>query len=134
MHHKYTAPEAVCGLYTHPLEHLIINSGSMMVGTIICASHPFTFAVWSLLALKTVAATHSGYRGFNGEKHDYHHEQFSKNFGIVFYLFDRLFGSFVKEDAPPQGEVWEKLSEWKLAVAMLTEADVHVDEGRSKVL
>lgn len=37
-HHRFKAPEAICGVYCHPVEQMLVNSASMMVGPVIMAS------------------------------------------------------------------------------------------------
>jgi sterol desaturase/sphingolipid hydroxylase (fatty acid hydroxylase superfamily) len=108
MHHRYQAPEAITGVYCHPVEQIVVNACAMMVGPLLMASHPITWGVWSFITGLSVAVSHSGYApSINGllpnavarfvsPEHDlHHHKQGRVNFGLAGYLCDRLIGTFV---------------------------------------
>lgn len=99
IHHKFTAPEAICGVYCHPVEMVVVNAASMMVGPVVLGSHPAIWGLWGVIATSSVTISHSGYGpggplpGATG-LHDRHHEEFNCNYGVALYLGDRLFGSY----------------------------------------
>jgi sterol desaturase/sphingolipid hydroxylase (fatty acid hydroxylase superfamily) len=103
MHHRFTAPEAICGVYCHPLEMMVVNAASLMVGPVLMGSHPAIWSLWGLIATFSVTSSHSGYGpgspvpGAAGQ-HDRHHEEFNCNFGVALYIGDRLSGSYKPDD------------------------------------
>ena len=82
MHHKFHAPEAIAGVYCHPIEMIVVNAASMMVGPIVCGSHPIPWATWGAIATISVATSHSGYE-MGTERHDMHHRDFNCNANFI---------------------------------------------------
>ena len=104
MHHRFHAPEAIAGVYCHPVEMVVVNAASMMIGPLVCGSHPYTWSIWGAIATCSVATSHSGYTSEVGGsfEHDKHHQDFSCNFGVALYLGDRIFGSFQPQELAPE--------------------------------
>lgn len=98
LHHSWTAPVAIVNTYEHPLEHLLQNIGSTVVGPVLSGmatvggTHPAMLLSWVLLTRIHTAAGHCGYWTEDLGAHDLHHEKFSVNFGATGVL-DFLFGT-----------------------------------------
>mmetsp|Transcript_12342 Transcript_12342/g.28956 ORF Transcript_12342/g.28956 Transcript_12342/m.28956 type:complete len:132 (+) Transcript_12342:156-551(+) len=61
MHHYFKAPEGICGVYCHPIEMVVGNCCSMMIGPIMFGSHPYIWGAWAVIASISIAWSHSGY-------------------------------------------------------------------------
>ena len=93
------------------LEMVVVNA-TAMVGPLVCGSHPLTWGLWGSITGAFVAATHSGYSpplpaplaAFdNFKSHDLHHERQGRvNFGVAFYIGDRLAGTYAAERKSPK--------------------------------
>ena len=62
MHHNIKAPVAITALYNHPVDHLIINILSGMLGPALFSSHIFSTWLWVTFATIVALSDHSGYR------------------------------------------------------------------------
>uniref|UniRef100_A0AC34RJH6 Fatty acid hydroxylase domain-containing protein n=1 Tax=Panagrolaimus sp. JU765 TaxID=591449 RepID=A0AC34RJH6_9BILA len=85
-HHEWTAPIGITAVYAHPLEHVLSNLLPVVMGPLICCSHPFTIWCWYAMALFSTTVSHSGYHfPFlpSPEAHDYHHFAFTQNYGTL---------------------------------------------------
>ncbi|KAJ3296330.1 hypothetical protein HDU79_007014 [Rhizoclosmatium sp. JEL0117] len=94
-HHKYTAPMGLAAIYAHPLDHLITNMVSMILGPIFMKMHVAVLCLWGTITVITTVCTHSGYAlpgSANASSHDYHHYAFNSNFGVL-GIFDWLHGT-----------------------------------------
>lgn len=94
-HHTYTAPVAYAAVYAHPLEHIVVNVAPVIAGPVLLASHPATAAAWICLALIYTTNSHCGYflvPYVSPEGHDWHHEVFNENYGVLGIL-DSLHGT-----------------------------------------
>lgn len=91
-HHEFKAPIALECVYFHPVESLL-NFGVVVLGPLLLRSHIVMVYFWSLIATLNILFHHSGYElpmdgvpGFLNSMaffHDYHHENFSKAFGVI---------------------------------------------------
>jgi sterol desaturase/sphingolipid hydroxylase (fatty acid hydroxylase superfamily) len=103
VHHRFTAPICLSGLYAHPIEFVFGNILSIHIGTILFRPHPIFFLLLSVLAAYYNVWAHSGYHIpdkkyewlCNASFHDSHHRLFTKNYGFSPYL-DKLFGTYAK--------------------------------------
>lgn len=104
IHHEWTAPISIVGIYCHPVEHIISNILPLYMGAFIMGSHIATSTLWMCIAISSTQVSHGGYHlPFfpSPEAHDYHHLKFTNCFGVMGVL-DRLHGtdaSFVKTKA-----------------------------------
>ena len=92
-HHKFMTPVGICATYAHPVEDVLVNLGSTLVGPCLFRSDTHFVILCSYFALRfneTIDA-HSGYdfpwsmwqytgRG-TAEWHDWHHSNQVGNFG-----------------------------------------------------
>ncbi|CAF4005487.1 unnamed protein product [Rotaria sp. Silwood1] len=99
-HHQFRAPIGLASEYAHPIEFVISNIGPVAAGPLLFRSHLLTTWIWLLVALVSTNHGHSGYsipgpfgiNIINAKFHDFHHSQFTGNFGSVGIL-DRLHGT-----------------------------------------
>jgi len=65
IHHKYSAPFGLAAEYAHPLEVLILGTGTLAGPVLYCAFfkglHLFTFYCWITFRLLQAIDAHSGY-------------------------------------------------------------------------
>jgi len=96
-HHQFTAPISLSALYSHPIEHALINLLPVLSGPILMASHIWTTWIWVVLVMTNAILVHSGYHLpflISTRLHDFHHAQFNSNFGVLGVL-DYLYGTDV---------------------------------------
>lgn len=76
IHHEWTASVSLVALYSHPVEHLFSNLGSVFAGVIVTGCHIATAWIWLSLLLISTFGDHSGYHMpflHSSEYHDFHH-------------------------------------------------------------
>jgi len=104
IHHEWTAPVSIIGIYNHWLEHIIVNLLPMTLGPLIMGSHCASMLLWFCIGITQTQISHGGYHlPFfpSPEAHDFHHLKFTNNLGMLGVL-DRLHGTdsmFVKSNA-----------------------------------
>jgi methylsterol monooxygenase len=95
LHHEWTAPFGVTSLYAHPIEHIFSNLVPPVAGPLLMGSHIGSTLLFFVLALISTTISHCGYHfPFlpSPEAHDFHHQKFINNFGVLGVL-DRLHGT-----------------------------------------
>lgn len=95
IHHEWTAPISITAIYAHPIEHLMSNVFPVLMGPLLMGSHIATSWLWFALAISTTLVSHCGYHLPllpSPEAHDYHHQKFNQNFGVLGVL-DWLHGT-----------------------------------------
>ncbi|CAG8522453.1 2242_t:CDS:2, partial [Scutellospora calospora] len=116
-HHEYSAPFGLTAEYAHPLEVIILGTGTIG-GPLLWVSithdlHLLTVFIWISLRLFQTIDAHSGYdfpwslRHFipfwaGAEHHDYHHYAFVNCFSTSFRWWDYLMGTDLKYRAYKQ--------------------------------
>ena len=60
-HHEFYVPVSICAGYAHPLEDLVVNLGSTLVGPVLFPSHVYTWAIYYALRMHETIDAHSGY-------------------------------------------------------------------------
>jgi len=104
IHHEWTAPVSIIGIYAHPIEHIMSNLIPVFMGPFIMGSHFSCIWLWSCISISSTQVSHGGYHlPFfpSPEAHDFHHLKFTNNFGVMGVL-DRFHGTdsmFVKTKA-----------------------------------
>ncbi|XP_063706617.1 fatty acid hydroxylase domain-containing protein 2-like [Culicoides brevitarsis] len=89
-HHEYTAPVAVTAQYADAMEHCWSNLMPVLLGPAVMGAHYFTTFVWLSHVILRTLSDHSGYYFpwyYNPTRHDYHHESFTKHYGVEFFGF-----------------------------------------------
>jgi len=95
IHHEWTAPISIIGIYNHWAEHIVANILPVTLGPVLMGSHMASLVMWTCIAITSTQISHGGYHlPFlpSPEAHDYHHLKFINNFGVLGVL-DRLHGT-----------------------------------------
>ncbi|KAI9462607.1 hypothetical protein F5148DRAFT_1276568 [Russula earlei] len=107
-HHKYSAPFGLAAEYAHPLEVMILGTGTIVGPLLYCWFKPnlhiITVYIWITLRLFQAIDAHSGYDfpwslqhivpfWSGAEHHDFHHMAFVNNFSTSFRWWDRILGT-----------------------------------------
>lgn len=94
IHHQWTYPMAIRAIYAHPIEHIVGNIGSFLVGPLIWPCGGALMGVWIGLATFNAVSGHSGihFPLFSIEKHDLHHRILNCNYGTS-GISDRMYGT-----------------------------------------
>ncbi|MAA78328.1 MAG: hypothetical protein CL916_03640 [Deltaproteobacteria bacterium] len=102
IHHENTAPVALVAAYCHPVEMIVSNLAPLTISFPLVGGHLFTMFVWICFAILGTQYHHSGYKmpwSVHFDKHpayhDYHHEIFTSNYGVLGWL-DALHGTNTK--------------------------------------
>jgi len=108
MHHEYAAPFGLAAEYAHPLEVLILGTGTIGGPLLYCLFRPdlhiFCVYVWVTLRLFQAVDAHSGYDfpwslqhiipfWSGADHHDFHHMAFVNNYSTSFRWWDHLLGT-----------------------------------------
>lgn len=97
IHHQWVHPIAVRAIYAHPVEHLVVNIGSILIGPLIIPSHFSMILFWVALTTFNAVYGHSGTAipAGSAEKHDLHHRFLNCNYGTL-GLSDIMYGTEMK--------------------------------------
>jgi len=94
LHHTWTAPVSLVGIYCHPLENLVSNIVPVLLGPMLCRSHVASILVFLFLGMIHNCAVHSGYWFCDDDgMHDEHHRKFTVNYGVT-GLMDSWYGTY----------------------------------------
>lgn len=94
LHHTWTAPVSLVGIYCHPLENLFSNIVPVLLGPMLCRSHVASILVFLFLGMIHNCAVHSGYWFCDDDgMHDEHHRKFTVNYGVT-GLMDSWYGTY----------------------------------------
>ena len=92
IHHKFTAPVSIIGIYAHWFEYLIGNILSVFLPPVLLGVNIYSLIIYSIISTIDVAVIAHG--GYFDNHHDEHHRLFVGNYGIGIYM-DRLFGTMI---------------------------------------
>lgn len=105
VHHELKAPIALAAVYAHPLEFGVQNIMPLFFPYLLLRSHLYTFYIGIILNVLGTQIHHCGYRlppwafpvgvskwSAQPNFHDFHHETFQGNYGIL-GLLDSLHGT-----------------------------------------
>lgn len=115
-HHRVLTPWAITGHYMHPLEYVLTGSLAF-VGPALLGSHVAVLWLWIVFRQWEAAEGHSGYAlpwsptqwlpfSHGALHHDFHHARVRGNYAGFLPLWDRVFGTYVRNYA-------EDASDWK---------------------
>ena len=112
VHHGYSAPFAWSAGWVHPLEDTLAVSSQVIPALLFC--HPLTRWCFCILWTVLLIDEHSGHdvwwspfnwlipdhktMGGGADPHDIHHYIPTKNFALIFCLWDRMFDTFEAPD------------------------------------
>eukprot|EP01084_Bolivina_argentea_P025185 46839_1 len=120
-HHEYTSPFALETLYVKPLEHILINLLSLVIGPFIMGSHITTWYIFMAGSIMKRVLVHSGYHFpafFPPDIHDYHHSQDWDNFGVIGVL-DAAFGTNEMFNAAYQSKISKRYFDVQYPIDMI---------------
>eukprot|EP01133_Synstelium_polycarpum_P008659 gene8659-10161_t len=103
-HHYYTAPFGFTASYAHPVE-VVFLGWATFAPAFLLRPHYITFYSWFIVRQMDAVFTHSGYDfelfplnllPFHGGTtfHDYHHKEFTCNYGSRFTFLDKMLGTY----------------------------------------
>ncbi|XP_065185659.1 methylsterol monooxygenase 1-like [Sycon ciliatum] len=103
VHHHFQAPFGMVAEYAHPLETMILGTG-FFIGALFFCTHIVFLWCWMSVRLLETIDVHSGYDfplnplhlipGYAGARyHDFHHKNFTGNYGSTFIWWDWYFGT-----------------------------------------
>lgn len=104
-HHRFKIPLGLGTEYAHPIEALLVNAVSTMLGSFLLGSHPKLALLYAGLKLWQSMESHSGYvfpfpwsmfDAMENGRHEFHHSRNDGNFGGIFAFWDQVMGT----DAP----------------------------------
>ena len=115
VHHTYTAVFSWAGGWVHPAEDLVVVA-CQALPVLAIGPHPLTQWLFACFWVVCLIDEHSGHdvwwspyqllpftgwpQGGGAAPHDIHHYKPTKNFGFVFIIWDRMFGTFQAVDEP----------------------------------
>ena len=92
VHHEYDDPCPENALHAHPVEHLVVNVGSIVVPLLVVKASTMLATFWSLPSRST------SWCRTRRSTHVLHHRHRTCNYGVASYAMDRLLGTY-REDA-----------------------------------
>ncbi|GAA95707.1 uncharacterized protein L969DRAFT_615736 [Mixia osmundae IAM 14324] len=136
LHHHFSAPFGLAAEYAHPIEILVLGTGTIGGPLLWCLIsggnlHIFTMYIFVLLRLSQAIDAHSGYDmpwslhhwipfWAGADHHDWHHEKFTSCYSSSFRHWDHWFGTDLsyklhkaearKKAACPPGESADKIT------------------------
>lgn len=113
-HHRVLTPWAITGHYMHPLEYVLTGSLAF-VGPALLGSHVAVLWIWIAFRQWEAAEGHSGYAfpwspthwlpfSHGALHHDFHHARVRGNYAGFLPLWDRMFGTYVRDYEKSVGE------------------------------
>jgi fatty acid hydroxylase domain-containing protein 2 len=104
IHHRWTYPIAVRAIYAHPVEHIISNIGSLVIGPLLWPASVELMVLWTIVATFNAVSAHSGVSisAVGAEKHDLHHRYLNCNYGTTGFS-DRMYGTRRFDPEPGSG-------------------------------
>jgi len=128
IHHEFKAPIALVASYCHPLEMIISNVLPLSVMGLLLQVHLYTIAVWAVFATLGTQLHHCGYKwpwipswDEQPQFHDFHHESFTSNLGVMGWL-DQIHGTSTKWTQAVQAKQIERVKNDPSAKAKLLSA------------
>jgi sterol desaturase/sphingolipid hydroxylase (fatty acid hydroxylase superfamily) len=96
IHHSYINTNPYATFYAHPVEHLMLNLMSVLIGPYMFPSNTILLRVWLHAGTINSIISHNS-SGNSGvmESHDIHHKLFRFNFGTGVAM-DKIFGTYMK--------------------------------------
>lgn len=86
VHHKYRFPTALTAVYCHPLEMVLCNTMTILVGPLVTGMCPVLMAIWAMGGCLYTQLEHHGYQlvpGIDPSHHDQHHQRVTGNYGLT---------------------------------------------------
>jgi len=105
IHHTFQSPFPMAAEYAHPIETVVLGIGFFLPMVIFGSVHLYFFWLWLGVRMLQTTEAHAGYYfpwtnplyilPFYGGApyHDFHHKNFTGNYGSTFTYWDWLFGT-----------------------------------------
>lgn len=90
VHHAQEA-SAAGSLCAHPVEHFFANALPVVLAGSLTGMSTYAFTLWIIIATTNNILGHMPSRG---KLHIIHHKKLNKNYGVGFFVADRIFGTF----------------------------------------
>ena len=90
VHHAQEASAAL-SLCAHPVEHFFANAMPVTVAGLLTGMNTYAFTLWIIIATTNNVLGHMPSRA---KLHIIHHKKLNKNFGVAFFVADRICGTF----------------------------------------
>jgi len=93
-HHTFNTPIGLAAAYAHPIEELVVNDASLLVGPLLFPSHFVTMMLYLALRYHETVDAHSGYAfpwspwsawDERARRHDFHHSHNVGNYGAFLF-------------------------------------------------
>jgi methylsterol monooxygenase len=101
VHHEWKAPISISSYYAHPIDHFFVNWLDLAIPPLLLGADSTIITIWYTSVLFITVCHHSGFKLPllpDPYFHDYHHANFTKNYGgsgILGLYLDRLHGTEV---------------------------------------
>eukprot|EP00656_Telonema_subtile_P015395 TRINITY_DN18055_c0_g1_i1.p1 TRINITY_DN18055_c0_g1~~TRINITY_DN18055_c0_g1_i1.p1 ORF type:complete len:270 (+),score=63.88 TRINITY_DN18055_c0_g1_i1:64-873(+) len=104
-HHKFKIPLGLATEYCHPVEAVLVNGVSTLIGPVLLGAHMQVGLLYMWLKLWQSMESHSGYVFpfpyspwslfdlMENGRHEFHHSRNDGNYGGMFGFWDRLMGT-----------------------------------------
>ena len=104
-HHKFRVTVGIAAEYAHPVEGIISNAASTIVGPLLLGSHVSVVWLYTFLKLHQTIEAHSGYivpypysvwsllDVMDNGRHEFHHSHNVGNYGGMFFFWDWAMGT-----------------------------------------
>ena len=107
VHHRVMTPWAITGNYMHPLEYVLTGT-LMFIGPAVIGAHILVLWLWVIIRQWEAAEGHCGYDfpwtpthwlpfSHGALHHDFHHARVRGNYAGFLPLWDRIFGTVVRD-------------------------------------
>jgi 4-alpha-methyl-delta7-sterol-4alpha-methyl oxidase len=114
-HHRVLAPWAITGHYMHPIEYMLTGTLAFL-GPTLLGSHVVVLWLWIAFRQWEASEGHCGYDfpwtfthllpfSDGALHHDFHHARVRGNYAGFLWLWDRVFGTYVR-DYQRDREAW----------------------------
>lgn len=92
-HHSWVQVKPIDTFDCHPMEHLLLNVGPLLVSMMYFQVSFIPFRILLHLAILSSVLAHFGSNG----KHQLHHTNMNVNFGLGLQMFDRMHGTYLEQ-------------------------------------
>lgn len=88
IHHQWTSPLPFVAYYSHPIENLISNLGSVIFPLLLVDPSELLLHTWIVFAITQSTIAHAGVLRwpFPTSNHDQHHKKFNGDYGINLFM------------------------------------------------
>lgn len=92
-HHQIRKLVGVGALYSGKVDHFLVNMLPVYLPPFLLNMNYLLILIWIIIATINTICIHSSYDYFD-KRHEHHHVYLNVNYGIGFYVIDRLYGTY----------------------------------------